>query len=90
MQPLTEAGAGWSCWPGEREMLIDVLLLALSFLCNLTLDGIAYTFGVFVSPLMEHFNIQKGPVSLIGKPMLPEILGGRISHQEACWRAPSS
>ena len=79
-----------SCWPGEREMLAEVLLLAPSFLCNLTLDGIAYTFGVFVSPLMEHFDIQKGPVSLIGKPRLPKILGGHLLHQEVYWRAPSS
>lgn len=49
-----------------------VVMLA-SFLCNLTLDGIAYTFGVFVSPLMVHFNIQKGPVSLIGS-----VLAGTI------------
>ena len=25
----------------------------------LSLDGIAYTFGIFLSPLMEDFNVEK-------------------------------
>ena len=38
-----------------------------SFICNLTLDGIAYTFGVFLVPLMEYFELkEKGPISMIG------------------------
>ena len=38
-----------------------------SFICNLTLDGICYTFGVFLVPLMDYFQVEeKGPISLIG------------------------
>ena len=38
-----------------------------SFICNLTLDGICYTFGVFLVPLMEYFEVkEKGPISMIG------------------------
>ena len=38
-----------------------------SFICNLTLDGICYTFGVFLVPLMGYFEVkEKGPISMIG------------------------
>ena len=42
-------------------------IIIVSFICNLTLDGICYTFGVFLVPLMNYFELEeKGPISMIG------------------------
>jgi len=49
------------------------VVMVASFLCNLVLDGIAYTFGIFLSPLMEDFNVEKGPMSMVGS-----VLAGTI------------
>ncbi|XP_023341712.1 monocarboxylate transporter 12 isoform X2 [Eurytemora carolleeae] len=49
------------------------VVMIASFICNLVLDGIAYTFGIFLIPLMEHFGVQKGPMSLVGS-----VLAGTI------------
>ena len=37
-----------------------------SFMCNMILDGIAYTFGVLLTPLVLHFDSDKGTVSWVG------------------------
>jgi len=37
-----------------------------SFMCNMILDGIAYTFGVLLTPLVNHFDSDKGTVSWVG------------------------
>ena len=37
-----------------------------SFMCNLILDGIAYIFGVLLSPMAEHFEADKGQISWVG------------------------
>ena len=50
--------------PHDRQNLQHHLC---SFICNLTLDGICYTFGVFLVPLMNYFELEeKGPISIIG------------------------
>jgi MCP family monocarboxylic acid transporter-like MFS transporter 12 len=49
------------------------VVMIASFICNLVLDGIAYTFGIFLTPLMEHFGVQKGPMSMVGS-----VLAGTI------------
>jgi len=49
------------------------VVMIASFLCNLVLDGIAYTFGIFLTPLMEDFGVQKGPMSMVGS-----VLAGTI------------
>jgi len=50
------------------------VVMIASFICNLTLDGICYTFGVFLVPLMKYFEVEeKGPISMIGG-----ILAGTI------------
>merc|ERR1712168_37818 len=36
------------------------------FLCNMILDGIAYIFGVLLTPLTRHFETDKGTVSWVG------------------------
>jgi len=30
-----------------------------SFMCNMILDGLAYTFGVLLNPLVDHFNSNR-------------------------------
>merc|ERR550519_2367475 len=37
-----------------------------SFMCNLILDGIAYCFGVLLTPLCRYFNSDAGTVSWVG------------------------
>ena len=37
-----------------------------SFMCNMILDGIAYIFGVLLTPLANHFETDKGTVSWVG------------------------
>jgi len=49
------------------------VVMIASFLCNLVLDGIAYTFGIFLQPLMLHFDVEKGPMSMVGS-----VLAGTI------------
>ena len=59
-----------------------------SFICNLTLDGIAYTFGVFLVPLMEYFELkEKGPISMIGNnDYTMEIFIWNSTIQISTWR----
>lgn len=42
------------------------VVCAASFLCNMILDGIAYCFGVMISPLCDYFDSDKGTVSWVG------------------------
>ncbi|CAG2180301.1 unnamed protein product [Oppiella nova] len=51
--PAPDGGYGW------------VVVLA-SFLCNVIVDGIAYTFGLFFEQFVQHFGTTKGKVALCG------------------------
>ena len=42
------------------------MIVLSSFMCNLIVDGIAYTFGVFLPILTVYFGEGKGRVSMIG------------------------
>lgn len=42
------------------------MIVFASFLCNLIVDGIAYTFGVFMPTLVEDFNEGKSNVAWAG------------------------
>ncbi|XP_058802122.1 monocarboxylate transporter 3 isoform X2 [Phymastichus coffea] len=42
------------------------VVVAASFMCNLVVDGIMFSFGVFLSPLSQHFGVSKASVSLAG------------------------
>lgn len=53
MPPPPDGGYGW------------VIVLA-SFLCNLVVDGIAYTFGIFLPVLVEQFKVERGTVAWVG------------------------
>lgn len=53
LPPPPDGGYGW------------VIVLA-SFLCNMIVDGIAYTFGVFLNEFVEHFGEGPGKVAWVG------------------------
>lgn len=42
------------------------VIVMSSFLCNLIVDGIAYTFGVFLPTFVDYFNEGKGTVAWVG------------------------
>lgn len=42
------------------------VIVLSSFLCNLIVDGIAYTFGVFLPHLVIYFGVGPGTVSIVG------------------------
>lgn len=42
------------------------VVCAASFFCNMILDGIAYSFGVLLTPLCRYFNSDAGTVSWVG------------------------
>lgn len=50
---VSDGGYGW------------IIVLA-SFLCNMVVDGIAYTFGVFLNEFVQDFNEGPGKVAWVG------------------------
>lgn len=58
--PPPDGGWGW-------------VIVAASFLCNMVLDGIGYSFGILLDPLMTHYGEGKGMISMVGS-----ILAGAI------------
>lgn len=42
------------------------MIVFASFMCNMIVDGIAYTFGVFLSEFVEYFGEGKGKVAWVG------------------------
>lgn len=42
------------------------MIVLASFLCNMVVDGIAYTFGVFLEEFVNHFGEGKGKVAWVG------------------------
>ena len=50
--PPPDGGWGW-------------VVVAASFLCNMVLDGIGYSFGILLVPLMKHYNEGKGTISMV-------------------------
>ncbi|XP_055372462.1 monocarboxylate transporter 3 [Condylostylus longicornis] len=53
LPPPPDGGYGW------------VIVLA-SFVCNMIVDGIAYTFGIFLNDFVNYFNEGKGTVAWVG------------------------
>jgi MFS family permease len=53
LPPPPDGGYGW------------VIVIA-SFMCNLVVDGIAYTFGIFLPVFVEHFKEDRGTVAWVG------------------------
>lgn len=42
------------------------VIVFASFMCNMIVDGIAYTFGVFLGEFVTYFNEGKGKVAWVG------------------------
>ncbi|GBL89478.1 Monocarboxylate transporter 12 [Araneus ventricosus] len=42
------------------------VIVAASFLCNLIVDGIAYTFGIFFTEFVRFYDVPKGKVAWVG------------------------
>lgn len=53
LPPPPDGGYGW-------------VIVFASFMCNMIVDGIAYTFGVFIGELVDQFGEGKGKVAWIG------------------------
>ena len=51
--PAPDGGYGW-------------VIVFASFLCNLVVDGIAYTFGLFFNDFVKEFDASKGKTALVG------------------------
>lgn len=51
--PAPDGGYGW-------------IIVMASFFCNLIVDGIAYTFGLFFEIFVQHFATSKSKVALCG------------------------
>ena len=63
--PLTPDG-GWG-W----------MVVVASFVTNLLVDGVAYTFGIIMPALIDHFDASKGKTAVVGSliPGLYNIVG---------------
>ncbi|XP_055547555.1 monocarboxylate transporter 2 isoform X4 [Wyeomyia smithii] len=53
MPPPPDGGYGW-------------VIVFASFMCNMIVDGIAYTFGVFLNDFVQYFGEGKGTVAWVG------------------------
>ncbi|XP_053604996.1 monocarboxylate transporter 12 isoform X4 [Plodia interpunctella] len=53
LPPPPDGGYGW-------------VVVFASFMCNLVVDGIAYTFGIFLPELVVYFGVGKGTVAWVG------------------------
>lgn len=50
------------------------VVVMAGFLCNMVLDGIGYSFGILLTPLMKHYGVGKGLMSLVGSILTGVIL----------------
>ena len=50
--PPPDGGWGW-------------VIVAASFLCNMVLDGIGYSFGILLNPLMKHYGEGRGTIAMV-------------------------
>lgn len=53
LPPPPDGGYGW-------------VICFASFMCNMIVDGIAYTFGIFLSEFVDYFGEGKGKVAWVG------------------------
>ena len=49
-----------------EETCYGWLVVVVSFLCNLVVDGMGYSFGVMLQPLMHEFHVGAFWVSIAG------------------------
>ena len=48
------------------------LVVAAAFVANLVVDGVAYTFGIIMPELVDHFEAGKGKTALVGS-LIPGV-----------------
>lgn len=53
LPPPPDGGYGW-------------VVVFASFMCNMIVDGIAYTFGVFLTPMVNHYGETQGKTAWVG------------------------
>ena len=59
-----------------------------SFMCNFMVDGIAYSFGILLGPLVEHFECSRSTISWVGSLLCGiymasgPIVGGLVSYNK--------
>lgn len=53
LPPPPDGGYGW-------------VIVVASFFCNMVVDGITYTFGVFLTQFVDYFGEGKGKVAWVG------------------------
>lgn len=61
LPPPPDGGYGW-------------VIVFASFMCNLVVDGIGYSFGVFLPELVNYFEVGKGTVALVGSILAGSLL----------------
>jgi len=78
--PPPDGGWGW-------------VIVGASFLCNMVLDGIGYSFGILLEPLMDHYDAGKGMISMVGSILagvimlvgpISSILVGKFGPRKTC------
>lgn len=42
------------------------VIVAASFMCNVVVDGIIFSFGAFLPKIGEHFTVSKASVAMVG------------------------
>ena len=52
--------------PGPPDGGWGWVVCLASFFCNFTVDGIAYSFGILLVPLVEYFDSSRSTISWVG------------------------
>lgn len=50
------------------------VVMCASFCCNLVVDGIVFSFGLFIEPIEKDFQVNKASVALVGS-----LLSGKFN-----------
>lgn len=50
------------------------VIVFASFMCNLVVDGIGYSFGVFLPELVNYFEVGKGTIAFVGSILAGSLL----------------
>ena len=58
----------------QEESWWGWLVVLASFLCNMVIDGMGYSFGVLLEPMRDEFNSGVGKVAFVGSILTGVIL----------------
>ena len=71
--------------PGPPDGGWGWVVCLASFFCNFMVDGIAYSFGILLGPLVDHFKCSRSTISWVGSLLCGiymasgPIVGGLVS-----------